>query len=201
MAGALLFSRAIAYWFIPAFIARMVSSHSTKQLLPSTPADIDKIFWLYRLAAAYQATIAKATVVWPDFERELVAQELAEGRQWKLMVGDTIACVWAITFDDPQIWGARNADPALYIHRIATNPDFRGQGFVKGIVQWAKEYAQQTQKKYVRLDTIGENHGLIAHYTACGFTYLGLTPLTDTAGLPAHYHNATVSLFELPVGE
>jgi hypothetical protein len=68
-------------------------------------------------------------------------------------------------------------------------------------VQWAKEYAQQTQKKYVRLDTIGENHGLIAHYTACGFTYLGLTRLTDTAGLPSHYHNATVSLFELPVGE
>jgi ribosomal protein S18 acetylase RimI-like enzyme len=178
----------------------MVNSPSTKQLLPSTPADIDEIFRLYRLASAYQAATAKATVVWPDFDREMVAQELAEGRQWKLVVGDTIACVWAITFDDPQIWGAKNADPAIYIHRIATNPDFRGQGFVATIVQWAKEYAQQNQKKYVRLDTIGENHGLIAHYTACGFTYLGLSALTDTAGLPAHYHNATVSLFELPVG-
>jgi RimJ/RimL family protein N-acetyltransferase len=179
----------------------MVSSSPAKQLLPSTPADIDEIFRLYRLASAYQAATAKATVVWPDFERELVAQELAEGRQWKLVVGDTIACVWAFTFDDPQIWGARNADPAIYIHRIATNPDFRGQGFVAAIVQWAKAYAQQNQKKVVRLDTIGENHGLIAHYTACGFTYLGLTALTDTVGLPAHYHNATVSLFELPVGE
>jgi ribosomal protein S18 acetylase RimI-like enzyme len=177
----------------------MVDSSTTKQLLPSTPADIDEIFRLYQLAAAYQAATAKATVVWPDFDREMVTQELAEGRQWKHVVGGTIACVWAITFDDPQIWGAKNADPALYIHRIATNPNFRGQGFVATIVQWAKEYAQQNQKKYVRLDTIGENQGLITHYTACGFTYLGLSALTDTAGLPAHYHNATVSLFELPV--
>lgn len=184
---------------MPASATHMASSASIKHLLPSTTADIDEIFRLYRLAAAYQAATAGATVVWPDFERELVARELAEGRQWKLVVDNTIACVWAITFDDPQIWGARNADPALYIHRIATNPDFRGQGFVATIVQWAQAYARQHQKKYVRLDTIGENHGLIAHYTACGFTYLGLTALTDTAGLPAHYHNATVSLFELPV--
>jgi ribosomal protein S18 acetylase RimI-like enzyme len=179
----------------------MVSSSHLSQLLRSTPADIDEIFRLYQLASAYQAATAKATVVWPDFEREMVAQELLAGRQWKLMVGNTIACVWAITFDDPQIWGARNADPAVYIHRIATNPDFRGQGFVAAIVQWAKKYARQNQKKYVRLDTIGENHGLIAHYTACGFTYLGLSALTDTVGLPAHYHNATVSLFELPIAE
>ncbi|RZK15294.1 MAG: GNAT family N-acetyltransferase [Hymenobacter sp.] len=173
----------------------------TKQLLCSTPADIDEIFRLYRLAAAYQAATAGATVVWPDFERSMVAQELAERRQWKLVVGNTIACVWAITFDDPQIWGARNADSAVYIHRIATNPDFRGQGLVVDIVRWAKDYARQHQKQFVRLDTVGENHGLIAHYTACGFTYLGLVNLTNTASLPAHYHNATVSLFELPVAE
>jgi len=177
----------------------MTNAASARQLLPSTLADIDEIFRLYRLAAAYQAATPRATVVWPDFERGLVEQELAEGRQWKLMVGDTIACVWAFTFDDPQIWGARNADPAIYIHRIATNPDFRGQSFVVAIVQWATEYAKQEDKKYVRLDTIGENQGLIAHYTACGFTYLGLSALTDTVGLPAHYHNAIVSLFELLV--
>ena len=176
----------------------MAEATLTKQLVPSTPADIDEIFRLYELATAYQVAV-KGTVVWPAFERAMVAQELAEGRQWKLMLGDAIACVWAVTFDDPQIWGARNADPAVYIHRIATNPAFRGHNWVADIVTWAKEYARQQHKQFVRLDTVGENHGLIRHYTACGFTYLGLTPLTDTAGLPAHYHNATVSLFELPV--
>jgi ribosomal protein S18 acetylase RimI-like enzyme len=177
----------------------MADSSPAKQLLRSTPADIDEIFRLYRLASAYQAATDGATVVWPEFGRDMVAQELAEGRQWKLVLVDTIACVWAITFDDPEIWEAKNADPAVYIHRIATNPDCRGKGLVKDIVEWAKEYARQHQKRFVRLDTVGENHGLIAHYTACGFTYLGLVELANTSSLPAHYHNATVSLFELPV--
>lgn len=176
----------------------MSDASHPRRIVPSIPADIDEIFRLYRLATAHQVAV-KGTVVWPEFARDMVAQELAGGRQWKLLVGEDIACVWAITFDDPQIWGSRNADPAVYIHRIATNPAFRGLGFVKDIVQWAKDYARQHQKEFVRLDTVGENHGLIAHYTACGFTYLGLTALTNTDGLPAHYHNATVSLFELPV--
>lgn len=168
------------------------------QLLPSTPADIDEIFRLYSLASAYQASV-QSLVVWPVFERAMVEEELAEQRQWKLVIDNEIACVWAITFDDPLIWGARNADPALYLHRIATNPQFRGRNMVKHLVQWARQYAQQRGKSFVRLDTIGENIGLITHYTACGFTYLGLAQLTKTEGLPAHYHNATVSLFELPL--
>lgn len=168
------------------------------QLLPSAPADIDEIFRLYQSASAYQASIG-SIVVWPEFERGLVEQEVREDRQWKILIDNQLACVWAITFDDPQIWGARNADPALYIHRIATNPAFRGRGLVAAIVEWAKTYARQQGKRFVRLDTIGENLGLIAHYTACGFNYLGLAKLTDTAGLPAHYHHAIVSLFELPV--
>ncbi|TDN37183.1 GNAT family N-acetyltransferase [Hymenobacter sp. UV11] len=169
------------------------------QLLPSAPADTGEIFRLYKNASDYQAAIG-SIVVWPEFAREMVEQELREGRQWKMLIDNQIACVWAIAFDDPQIWGARNADSAIYIHRIATNPAFRGQKLVEKIVQWAKDYARQHGQQFVRLDTIGENHGLIAHYTACGFHYLGLVELTDTVGLPAHYHDATVSLFELPVG-
>jgi GNAT superfamily N-acetyltransferase len=170
------------------------------QLLPSTPADIDEIFRLYKLASAYQSAI-QSIVVWPDFERAMVEEELAEKRQWKLVIDNEIACVWAITFDDPLIWEAKNVDPAIYLHRIATNPHFRGRNMVNEIVQWAKGYAQQQGKRFVRLDTIGENKGLIAHYIACGFTYLGLATLANTQGLPPHYHNSTVSLFELPVQE
>jgi hypothetical protein len=54
-------------------------------------------------------------------------------------------------------------------------------------------------REFVRMDTVGENHKLIEHYTGCGFEFLGLSHLTDTEGLPAHYHNAVVSLFQLKV--
>ena len=70
---------------------------------------------------------------------------------------------------------------------------------VKQIVEWSKLYAIQNNKKFIRLDTVGENQKLIQHYTSFGFDFLGFYQLTNTAGLPKHYHNATVSLFELSV--
>ena len=161
----------------------------------STPNDIDEIFRLYKMATDFQKT--KYIIHWPEFDRNLVETEIAENRQWKIIIDNRTACVWATTFDDPQIWGQLNADPAVYIHRIATNPDFRGNNLVAAIVSWAKQYALQHNKKHVRLDTVGDNPGLIAYYTKCGFDFLGLSKLTNTAGLPAHYDNATVSLFQL----
>ena len=96
-----------------------------------TAKDIDEIFRLYAIASAYQK--AKQTVVvWPVFERQLVEKEIAEHRQWKLLMNHEIACVWATTLSDAQIWEERNTDKAVYIHRIATNPNFRGQNFVAG---------------------------------------------------------------------
>jgi hypothetical protein len=63
--------------------------------------------------------------------------ELSENRQWKLIIENQIACVWAITFNDAEIWEERDCNDAIYIHRIATLC-FCGHNFVKIIVDWAK---------------------------------------------------------------
>lgn len=160
-----------------------------------TIEDIDDIFRLYEHARNFQKQ--KGAVLWPVFEKALIEKEIAESRQWKIQLDNQVACVWATTFNDPQIWEERNNDPSVYIHRIATNPDFRGQHFVAEIVNWAKRYAQQHEKKFIRMDTVGENKGLIDYYQKSGFDFLGLSTLTNTTELPAHYHNATVSLFEI----
>lgn len=162
----------------------------------STPADIPEIFRLYSIASAYQK--AKQTVVvWPQFEQQLVETEVAENRQWKLIIDNETACVWATTFSDEQIWEVRNADAAVYIHRIATNPNFRGNNFVSIIVDWARQYAKDNGKDFVRLDTLGNNTRLIDYYTSAGFRFLGLFELKNTEGLPAHYHNEPACLFEI----
>jgi ribosomal protein S18 acetylase RimI-like enzyme len=166
------------------------------QIENSTTNDIPEIFRLYRLAADYQRQ-KQTVVVWPEFAPELVETEVAEKHQWKMLIDGKIACVWATTFSDAQIWEEKNDDPAVYIHRIATNPDFRGQNFVGIIVEWAKGFALQNNKDFVRLDTIGNNTGLIKHYTNAGFTFLGVFDLKDTTGLPAHYHGAPAALFEI----
>ena len=109
------------------------------------PLDIDKIFTLYKIASNYQKE-KKTVVVWPDFNKEMVAIEIAENRQFKLLINSEIACVWAITFSDVQIWEDSKGDSALYIHRIAVHPNFRGNKYIDKIVAWAKEFALKKDK-------------------------------------------------------
>lgn len=161
----------------------------------STFTDIDDIFSIYAIATDFQKS--KFFVHWPDFDRGLIETEIAENRQWKMMIDGQVACIWATTFSDPQIWGERDRDPALYIHRIATNPDFRGNNFVAQIVEWAEQYARENGKGYIRMDTIGDNRGLIEHYIKCGFEYLGYFKLENIDGLPDHYTLADACLFEI----
>lgn len=158
--------------------------------------DIDEIFKLYKIASNYQKT-KKKVVVWPNFKRELVEKEIKENRQWKMIIDDEISCVWAITFDDEQIWEEKNKDSAIYIHRIATNPSFRGNNFVSKIVEWAMEYAKLMDKQFVRLDTLGNNVRLIEHYKKAGFEFLGMFNLKNTDTLPEHYDNVPACLFEI----
>ena len=107
-----------------------------------TITDIDQIYSFYRIASDYQKAKEKV-IVWPDFNRNMVETEIAEHRQFKMLMNNEVVCIWAITFNDEQIWEERNRDSAIYIHRIATNPDFRGRNFVSKIVDWAKEYAKE----------------------------------------------------------
>ena len=161
----------------------------------STNKDIEEIFRLYKIATDFQKE--KRVVHWPVFERSLIEIEIAQNRQWKIVIDNKIACIWATTFSDPQIWEDRDVDPAVYIHRIATNPEFRGKNLVGTIVESTKLYAMANKKRFIRMDTVGENPGLISYYTKCGFDFLGLSKLRNTEGLPGHYHKATVSLFQI----
>ncbi len=166
------------------------------QIQNSTIKDIPEIFRLYGIASAWQRS-KQTVVVWPEFEQQLVETEVAEKRQWKIMMEDEIACVWATTFSDEQIWEERNADAAVYIHRIATSPKFRGNNFVAVIVDWARQYAKDNGKDFIRLDTLGNNTRLIKLYSNAGFNFLGMFDLKNTNGLPAHYGNDPACLFEI----
>tara|TARA_B110000503_G_scaffold30166_1_gene48800 strand:- start:1986 stop:2504 length:519 start_codon:yes stop_codon:yes gene_type:complete len=166
------------------------------QIVNTTIKDIDQIYSLYKFAQAYQQE-KKIVVVWPDFKREMVEIEITENRQFKMLINNEVACIWTITYNDEQIWEEKNKDPAIYIHRIATNPNFRGNNLVAKIVDWAKEYANQKEIQFVRLDTLGNNTKLVQHYKNAGFDFLGMFNLKNTDNLPMHYELALVCLFEI----
>jgi ribosomal protein S18 acetylase RimI-like enzyme len=157
--------------------------------------DLDNIFELYAAAVEYQKIVSPKQ--WQGFDRDMVVTEIQENRQWKIVIDGQIACIFALTFDDKLIWGDRDQNDAIYVHRIVTNPKFRGAQFVKHIVSWAHEYVKTIDKKYIRMDTWGDNQKLIDYYQSCGFEFLGFVTLEGSEGLPAHYSTATLSLFEI----
>lgn len=165
------------------------------QILNSNEGDMHAILTLYDEAVVFQKT--KFTKHWLPFDKEMLQKEVAENRQWKIMEVGKIACIFAIAYEDPFIWLEKNKDPSIYIHRIVTNPLFRGKQYVKIIVEWAKQHAREKEKHYIRMDTWGDNKRLIEYYVECGFNFLGTTTPEATDKLPQHYSAVFLSLFEI----
>jgi ribosomal protein S18 acetylase RimI-like enzyme len=165
------------------------------QFLNSELEDFDDIFRLYDAAIEFQKT--KFDKSWLPFDCAMIEGEIEEKRLWKIVIDNKIACIFSIAFEDPLIWKEKSAEPAIYIHRIVTNPEFRGQKFVPKITEWARGYAKSIDKKFVRMDTWGDNFKLLDYYVSCGFEFLGVVIPTKSAVLPKHYDGITLSLFEI----
>lgn len=168
-------------------------------ILNSTKADLLSIFNLYDAAIAHQKAVSN--MHWLPFDRTMVEKEIEEGRQWKIMIDGQIACIFATTYSDRDIWGDQDADPSIYVHRIVTNPDFRGRNFVAAIVAWAREHCPPLGKRFIRLDTWAENLKLKEVYLRAGFRYLGIVTPANPEALPSHYSGISLALFEIDLAE
>ena len=164
----------------------------------STPTDHALIFSFYDMAIAYQKTVFHKN--WAGFDEEMVMTEIREGRQWQIRnEADDVLCVFATTFSDADIWREKNADPSIYIHRIVTNPQFRGGSFVNDIIVWAKAYGRANGKKFVRIDTWGDNPRLVGYYERCGFRFVETVQITSDMDLPKHYDGISLALLEIAI--
>ncbi len=116
------------------------------------------------------------------------------------MDGETISCILSVMYNDPVIWGEeKNKDAAVYLHRIAINPTYKGRKMMGIIKDWAMQHARKNHKKFVRMDTWGNNTNLRNYYIDCGFKYIGQQYLTKIEGQPEHYGGSVLSLFEMEV--
>ena len=165
------------------------------EFFKTTDDDIDAVFAIYNEATSYQKTVNNKS--WRGFERALIEKEIAEDRHFIIKEENQIACTFVLTFNDLIIWKEASEDAAVYLHRIATNPKFRGQSYVKRIIEWLKQYAKENKKEYIRLDTHSGNERINKYYTSCGFTYKGISTIEWTTELPEHYKEGSFSLFEI----
>ncbi len=168
------------------------------EIINSTMADIPVMLEFYDMAREYQK--AKSLRHWQAFDPSLIEKEIREKRQWKILEGDTIACIFMIAYEDPFIWREKDKDPAIYIHRIVTHPGWRGREYTSLILKWANVHAKEKNKQFIRMDTWGDNPKLIDYYIKCGFIFLKTITPGETQQLPAHYSCISLALFENPVG-
>lgn len=161
----------------------------------STLEDIDAIFERYEDATIYQKQVGVKS--WKGFDRASVEKEIIENRHFKIMEGDVLACTFLIAFNNPVIWQDNGEDKAIYIHRIATNPNYRGRSYVKQIVAWALSFGKENKLSFIRLDTHSGNERINQYYEKCGFIFKGIRAIQWTDDLPIHYKDGPFSLFEI----
>ena len=158
-------------------------------------ADIPAVFKLYDYATAFQQKVG--TNSWKGFEISMVEREIAEERHFVIEDEGVISATFVLTFNDSLIWKEADLEPSVYIHRIATHPDFRGRNYVQKIVNWCIDFAKAKNLKYVRLDTTSGNDLLNKYYIKCGFTYKGISEIEWNETLPEHYKDGSFALFEI----
>jgi len=161
----------------------------------ATPPDFNLIFNLYDKAIEFQKTVFDKQ--WLGFDGDLVNREINEARLWKIVEDEGVACIFSVAYEDPVIWGPESHLAAIYIHRIVTNPEFRGRGYVAKIVGWAREHAEHNDLRYIRMDTWADNLKLKDYYIGCGFEWKGTVSPEDSPTMPAHYRGIQLGLFEL----
>lgn len=165
----------------------------------SSPSDLELIFDLYDKAIEFQKTVFDKQ--WLGFDAALVNREIDEGRLWKIVEEAGVGCIYSVAYEDPIIWGEGSDVAAMYIHRIVTNPEFRGRGYVRAIVDWARGHAASIDIRYIRMDTWADNLKLKEYYLGCGFEWKGTVSPEDSPTMPAHYRGIKLGLFEMDLAK
>jgi GNAT superfamily N-acetyltransferase len=150
-------------------------------------------FW--QAALAYQTE--RNLPLWSPFPETMILDEIGDGRHFSGFVsGNILAGFFSVAHADPFIWGDQDRGDAIYIHRMCVNPDFKGHNFAAKVLAWACDYAAARKCKFVRMDTWAKTRSLVDYYVRCGFNYIGDKKLSDTSGLPPHYRDQELALFE-----
>ena len=170
---------------------------SNPGILNTSKDDLHQIRWLFGEAIALQGK--RGYQVWQHIDEISLKQDIENGLQYKILINNDIGCIFSIQYNDPFIWGDRDQNNAIYLHRIVTNPLFKGQRLFEKILDWTGNLALEHNRNFLRMDTWAENTRLIHYYQSFGFTLIDYFTTGDIAELPVQNRNLKVALLELEV--
>jgi Acetyltransferase (GNAT) family len=130
---------------------------------------------------------------WPDSRRrdERLLRDLAAGNTWivwdsgppgEIAAGTiTIDTEPPVDHDDKSVWPAsRQAEPALYVHRVVIRRSHSGIELGARLFDWASVQAmRRIGAPLLRIDVWTDNEALHAYYLREGFKFCDLAELPD----------------------
>lgn len=163
------------------------------------PEDLDFVCYLFEEAMAFQKR--KGYPVWLGYDRGALAREIEEGKTYKILVGNVVACTFSALFSDKIYWREKDQDDAIYLHRIVVNPMLRGQSHFAKVLAWAKAEAAKKGRRYLRMDTWAANPKIIKLYEGYGFRFIENYTTPDTEEISFQYRKQRLALLEMDLGE
>src|SRR5215471_1889176 len=131
---------------------------------------------------------AEGNLQWDDTypNPEVFGQDIERGQLWVAEISDRLAGVVAITSDpEPDYvqadWDHNEA--AIVVHRLAVDPEFRGAGVARALMQHAEEVARSQGIHTIRIDTNIENPATQRLFPGLGYRFAGEISLQMRPGL------------------
>ena len=176
-----------------------ITGTSDIQIVNTTIDDLSSVLWLFEQAMELQGK--NGYKVWNSIDRTALEKDIQNKLQYKIVKGTDIHCIFSVQYTDPFIWGKRDQQDAIYLHRIVVNPHYKGQKQFDKVLDWAKQFARLEHLKYIRMDTWADNFRIISYYQTYGFIFIGNYKTPDAAELPAKNRNIDVALLQMQVDE
>ncbi|WP_195573858.1 GNAT family N-acetyltransferase [Paenibacillus sp. 1001270B_150601_E10] len=102
---------------------------------------------------------------------------IARGDVFLFKDGDKIAGMVILLTEpsawDMNLWGETGHEESIYVHRLAINREYAGQGLGANILAWVHQGIEIEGKSNVRLDCIESNDALYRFYNSFGMIYRG----------------------------
>lgn len=171
--------------------------HPHIRITNTTPEDLDLVYWLFGQAILYQQQ--HGYPAWRGYEKTALCAEVEQLLQYKVVQYHHVLAIFSISYSDPATWGEWDTGHALFLHRIITHPQFKGQRVFEKIRDWAIQKARAEGLHYIRIDTWTDNPAIIAFYESYGFHAVAARVTPDSPELHAQNRNLRVTLMQLPV--
>lgn len=154
---------------------------------PAIPSDLPALSALLRRVVPLM--LATGNLQWDDQypNAEVFARDIEQTHLWVAEPsGGVVAGVAAITTDQSPEYAHVGWDihePAIVVHRLAVDPEYRGAGIASALMQQAEEVARQRGIPILRVDTNTRNPATQRLLPKLGYTLAGEISLEFRPGL------------------